>query len=333
MPSGRNSSYRKKPLTRSKRRKVRHKKQRRGPVMRFRFSRLILIWILSLIICFGAYLLSRNLHPDKDVFVKPAPGAEVSDSEAENETPEQEPEQTPETQESEAPAEEASEGEGEEGGESEADQPTTNKINPVPESEAKPQDFLAHCAFVGETNIYNLGEDNLLNPYSVYASETLTLENYAKEYVLLNGTTIRILNALNQANCPIYLMFGTESLSTQGADQTIAHFTMLLGSLKATAPESTIFVMSIPPVTAEAEKLTEGGIKNSVIDEYNSMLLETANQNDVYFVDVNTALKNNDGMLDGHLATEDGLHLSLEGGMILLNYVLTHVPPEYQLPE
>ncbi|MBR5723715.1 MAG: hypothetical protein IKX57_08785, partial [Oscillospiraceae bacterium] len=134
MPSGRNSSYRKKPLTRSKRRKVRHKKQRRGPVMRFRFSRLILIWILSLIICFGAYLLSRNLHPDKDVFVKPAPGAEVSDSEAENETPGQEPEQTPETQESEAPAEEASEGEGaegEEGGESEADQPTTNKINPV----------------------------------------------------------------------------------------------------------------------------------------------------------------------------------------------------------
>lgn len=338
MPSGRNTGYRKKPLTRSKRRKVHHKKQRRGPVMRFRFSRLILIWILSLIICFGAYLLARNLNPEKDVFVKPAPGAATAES-AEDSTPEEQPQETQETQESEAPADENAEGEGteeseggegEDGEESAADQPTTDKINPVPESEAKPQDYLAKCAFVGETNIYNLGEDSLLNPYSVYASETLTLENYAREYVLLNGTTIRILSALNQASCPIYLMFGTESLTTQGADQTIAHFIQLLGSLKATAPEATIYVMSIPPVTAEAEKLTEGSIKNSVIDEYNSLLLETANQNDVYFIDVNTALKNNDGKLDGHLATEDGKHLSLEGGMILLNYVLTHVPAEQQ---
>ena len=337
MPSGRNSSYRKKPLTRSKRRKVRHKKQRRGPVMRFRFSRLILIWILSLIICFGAYLLARNLNPDKDVFVKPAPGAETANSVQEDEVSAEQPEPTTEIQESEVPADETSGDEGTEEGteegdgeESAADQPTTNKINPVPESEAKPQDYLAKCAFVGETNIYNLGEDSLLNPYSVYASETLTLENYAREYVLLNGTTIRILSALNQASCPIYLMFGTESLTTQGADQTVAHFAMLLGSLKATAPEATIYIMSIPPVTAEAEKLTEGGIKNSVIDEYNSLLLETANKNDVYFIDVNTALKNNEGKLDGHLATEDGMHLSLEGSMILLNYVLTHVPAEQQ---
>ncbi len=324
MPSGRNSSYRKKPLASSKRRRSRHKKQRRGPVMRFRFSRLILIWIFSLIVCFGGYLLSRNLNPDKDVFVKPA-GDETSaaKTEEEPETEDSQPELTPDTQEDQTPED------GEPAEESEAAVPETPAIvNPVPESEAKPQDYLAKCAFVGETNIYNLGEDNLLQPFSVYASETLTLDNYAREYVLLNGTTIRILSALNQASCPIYLMFGTESLATHPADQTAGLFEVLLDQVRATAPEAKVYVMSIPPVTAEAERAAEDPLKNSVIDEYNSLLLENCNAKGVHFIDVNTALKNNDGKLDGHLATEDGRHLSLEGGMVLLNYVLTHVPQD-----
>lgn len=322
MPSGRNSGYRKKPLTRSKRRKARQKKQPRGPVMRFRFSRLILIWIFSLICCFGAYLISRNLNPDKDVFVKSASGEAETKPDDTAETP-------ADSQPEEQPQEETPESDGEEpvdGETSEESSDGPEMVNPVPESESKSQDYLAKCAFVGETNIYNLGEDNLLNPYSVYASETLTLENYTREYVLLNGTTIRILSALNQANCPIYLMFGTESLPTQSPDLTIEHFTTLLGSLRATAPESQIIVMSIPPVTAEVEKAVENPLLNSTIDEYNSQLLKLCNEKKVYFVDVNTALKNNEGKLDGHLATEDGRHLSLEGGMVLLNYVLSHVP-------
>ena len=326
MPSGKNSGYRKKPLARSKRRRTRHKKQRRGPVMRFRFSRLILIWIFSLICCFGAYLLARNLNPDKDVFVKPADGETVQEeSSVQDETAEtpadSQPEETPDTQQD--PADETS------GDEDVEDAPSgPQKINPVPESEPKPQEYLAKCAFVGETNVYNLGEDNLLQPFSVYASEKLTLENYAKEYVLLNGTTIRILSALNQANCPIYMMFGTESLGTQSPEQTITHFTTLLDSLIATAPESQVIVMSIPPVTAEAEKAADHPLLNSVIDDYNSRLLALCDKKNVYFVDINTALKNNEGKLDGHLATEDGMHLSLEGGMVLLNYVLSHVPQD-----
>ena len=324
MPSGRNSGYRKKPLARSKRRRTRHKKQRRGPVMRFRFSRLILIWIFSLICCFGAYLFARNFHPEKDVFIKSAEEENPAASSAPDAVVEQPSESQPE------PAAEQADPSGESPDEesSEEVQNGPTKVNPVPESEPKPQDYLAKCAFVGETNIYNLGEDSLLQPYSVYASETLTLENYAREYVLLNGTTIRILSALNQASCPIYLMFGTESLADNPADKIANLFNQLLDSVIATAPESTVYVMSIPPVTAEEERSDERALKNSVIDDYNSRLLELCNEKNIYFVDVNTALKNNEGKLDGHLATEDGKHLSLEGGMVLLNYVLSHVPAE-----
>ena len=65
-----------------------------------------------------------------------------------------------------------------------------------------------------------------------------------------------------------------------------------------------------------------------MIDDYNTRLLEIANKRDVYFVDVNTALKNNEGKLVKEYAEEDGIHLNAQGGQTLLNYVLNHVPPQ-----
>ena len=67
-------------------------------------------------------------------------------------------------------------------------------------------------------------------------------------------------------------------------------------------------------------------LDNAVIDEYNSLLLQAANDANVYFVDTNTALKNNAGQLDWVYCIEDGIHLNEAGSEVLLNYVLSHVP-------
>ena len=317
MPSA-NNRNRKKPATQARRKKSKQKKQRRGPVMRFHFSQLVLLWILSLILCFGAYLYNRNIHPEKDVFLADAEeSSEVDDLQLESLPPEDTELEPVETEPVES-AESAVETE---------PVPTTTKINPVPESVPQTADYLNKCAFLGEINIYQLGQNGLLQPFSVYASENLTLSNYVREYVMLEGTTIRIMSAINSAGCPIYLMFGTESLGTQPADQTADQFDQLLNSAIATAPESQIIVLSIPPVTAFAEGNGETPILNSVIDDYNSRLLEISNKRDVYYVDVNTALKNNDGKLNPEYAEEDGIHLNTAGGQVLLNYVLNHIPP------
>ena len=313
-------------------RKRKGPRKHRGPIMRFKFGRLVLLWIFSLILCFGLYLYNRNVHPEKDVFVKKA-ASEEADSTADD---------SPDTQTDDSQADTpAADNSADSPSDDTADYPTDvpneeadessvssgpAKINPVPESLPQSPDYLTHCAFLGETNIYNLGQEGLLQPYSVYASETLTLENYQREYVMLDGTTIRILSAVTSASCPIYLMFGTESLYDQAADETANQFTSLLNSVIATAPEATIYVMSIPPVTYAAENNPDKKILNSTIDEYNSLLLEACNKHNVYFIDVNTALKNNDSKLAMEFADEDGVHLNSAGGQCLLTYVLNHVP-------
>lgn len=296
----------------------RRRRRRRGPIIRFHLSRLILIWVFCFVIAFVLYMLSRNLHPEKDVFRDHSEQSSSSLAET-TDTSTSEP-----TESSGTPAAESSIADESSAAEESSSPaaPVTNKVNPVPEGAVKSAEYLKTCAFLGEANIYRMKTAGLLGEMNTYASETLNLSNYGKDYILLNGTTIHIQSALYAAKCPIYMMFGTESLSKQPADETAEQFKVLLNLLKASAPQATFFVMSIPPVTAAVEKT----ISNATIDEYNSLLLQAANEADVYFVDTNTALKNNKGKLDPANASEDGIHLNAQGAEFLLNYVLSHVP-------
>lgn len=310
----------------------RRKRRKRGPLIRFRFGTLCFIWLASLIVCFGLYMYHRNVHPERDVFLTKNT-AETGDSSSvldsldsldpvnpENSAAEN---STPAENSTAAPVADESSSEDSAGTVIEA------KINPVPDGLApQPASYLEKCAFVGDMLIDRFCEAGLLQKKNSYSSEKLTLENYRSEYIRLqDGTTIRILSAMARAKCPIYLMFGTESLvSGRKPDQMTVQFTELLNSVIAGAPSAQIYVLSIPPVTAAAEKAKKNAVLNSDIDVYNSNLLELCNQTNTYFIDTNTALKNSSGKLDPGYAEQDGVHLTKEAGEVLLNYVLAHVP-------
>lgn len=316
MPSDMQSTPQRTAGSANRRRK---RRRRRGPAVRFRFGFFCFIWIAVMIGSFLYYMFVRNTDPDRDVFVKKKPdtestqttglpagtGTTASGSAAST----QQTTRTTAAEESSRVVMEA-------------------KINPVPESPAQPASYLESCAFVGDMIVHRFGESGLLQKKNVYASEKLNLSNYKSEYILLpDGTTIRILSALSRAQCPIYLMFGTEDFAAGGrVDEITANFTALLNSVIAGAPAAPVYVMSIPPVTAAAEKLKKGAVRNADIDLYNSNLLELANRANVYFIDTNTALKNSEGRLDPALAEQDGIHLSKEAGERLLSYVLNHFP-------
>ena len=336
MPSGKRTIT-KKPLPRSKRSRKNQSKRHRGPLMRFKFGKLILLWILSLIICFATYLYNRNFHPEKEVFVREAKSASsgTDSSAAEDSTTPAEttapPVYEPETTDITGAVTGLTDVTGFGGETTDITVTETTPVfvptvvNPVPESAPQDPSYLQTCAFVGGTDIYNFGKAGLLKTFNVYASDRLNLTNYTKEYIDLAGTSIRILSALNSASCPIYLMFGTENLYDQPADQTADQFSVMLNSLIATAPEAKIYIMAIPPVTAAAEQ-GDKPLTNSKIDEYNSLLLQLANEKSIHFIDINTALKNNDSRLNYEYAMEDGVHLTSEAGQVVLNYVLNHIP-------
>lgn len=299
------------------------KKHRRGPLLRFQFSKVVLIWVLCLVGFFAAYMISRNLHPelvDKDL-EKSSSSADLSsvaDSIDDNEDDDSEPDDPEIPEETTPPQTEPAETT------TAAQVVIQSKINPVPESAPVAADYINTCAFVGEANIYYMGQNGLLQPESVYSDTELSLENYVTHYFDFRGTQIKMLSVIRAADCPIYLMFGTEELEKNKPESVSEDFRDMLNSVKAAAPEAQVYVLAIPPVTAAAEKNKK--LQNSTIDAYNSLLLKVANEEDVYFIDTNTALKNNDSRLDAANAQEDGIHLNEIGGQKLIDYILCHIP-------
>ena len=291
-------------------------KKRNRPILRFRFGFIVIIWIFCFLGCFLAYMISRNLHPELAKNNKTESSAEESSMIAD------EPADTPVLP---SATESQADNQPQEATEESSLVTVATKINPVPESEPQSADYLAKSAFFGDVNIYHLLTNGLLEADNVYAGETLNLENYQTEYFDYKGTKLRMLSIMRQASCPVYLMFGTDTLATVSPEESASLFSDMVGKVKAAAPEATIYVLAVPPVTAAAEKLKKP-ILNSNIDTFNSKILEVANDANVYFVDTNTALKNNNSRLDDSLADEDGIHLNAEGGRQLLNYVLSHVP-------
>lgn len=291
-------------------------KKKSRPLLRFRPGFIVFIWIFCFVACFAAYMISRNLHPEL-AENQPTASSVVENSVKDNNETSENPVQPEES--SVAPVESTPD---------ESSQVVvSNKINPVPESAQQTTEYLAKAAFCGDATTYRFLTNGLLGADNVFASEALNLENYRSTYFDYQGDKLLLLSILRAANCPIYLMFGTETLASISPEQASAMFSDLVDNVKAVAPESKVFILSIPPVTASAEKLKKP-ILNSNIDIYNSKLLEIANTANVYFVDTNTALKNNEGRLDTALAEDDGIHLNAEGQTKLINYILSHVPQD-----
>lgn len=271
------------------------RRRRRRPAIQFRLSMLLFIWMICFISCFAAYMIGQNLFPDDNAKQQNSSQQTASmiavDFDSVNGST-------------------ASE---------------AVKTNPVPKGTAMPNTYLQKCAILGDSIVYELGTSDLLQAMYVYSSETLTLESYQDATLFVNGTKTDLLSAIAGTTCPIYLMFGTDSLSTSTPEAAADHFSILLNAITNAASDADIFVLSVPPVTDDAET-AEQAVTNADIDSYNSMLLSLANSADVYFVDTNTALKNNENKLAASDAAEDGIHLTEAAAQKLLDYVLCHVP-------
>ena len=117
----------------------------------------------------------------------------------------------------------------------------------------------------------------------------------------------------------VYIMLGS-NLGTDPTDEMIENYSKLISDLHSSRPDMNIYVMQYPPVKAEGEDNS----KNELINDYNSKLLAMANKYQVYCIDTNTALKNQDGALAPEFLDEEG-KFNETAYSTVTGYILTHV--------
>ncbi|MGG4462472.1 GDSL-type esterase/lipase family protein [Brevibacillus porteri] len=114
----------------------------------------------------------------------------------------------------------------------------------------------------------------------------------------------------------IFIQLGSDDIlwpTDNPKEYSLSYYDQLIDLIKVKLPEASITILSVTPVTAEAEK-AEPRYRN--IGDYNKGLKELASKVQVGFIDVSSIVSAHPDMYDA-----DGIHFQAEFYPILLDYV------------
>lgn len=114
----------------------------------------------------------------------------------------------------------------------------------------------------------------------------------------------------------IFIQLGSDDIlwpTDHPKEYSLTHYTQLIERIKERLPEASITILSVTPVTAEAEK-AEPRYQN--IGDYNKGLKELASKVQVGYIDVSSIVADHPEMYDA-----DGIHFQAKFYPILLDYV------------
>ncbi|MGN1087053.1 MAG: GDSL-type esterase/lipase family protein, partial [Porcipelethomonas sp.] len=198
-------------------------------------------------------------------------------------------------------------------------------INPVPASEPLSETYFGKCVFVGDSISVGLADFQLVPVKNVFAELGMNIEKINTETMKTAYGDVTAIEALKEAKPEnVYIMLGSNGIAWLSTADMIEYYSQFVDEIKNSLPDTKIYILSIPPVTAERETAEEEPILNSDIDKYNSELLKMADEKKIYYVDINTALKGNDGKFPADMAEKDGMHFVKTTYTVMLDYILSH---------
>lgn len=165
---------------------------------------------------------------------------------------------------------------------------------------------LGNASFYSETgmSIYNIFDKKLLEP-------TISDEKKSLEDVLTENTYGKI-----------YLMVGINELGRGTADTYFAEYSKVIERIRQLQPEAIIFIEGNMNVTKE--KSDNDPIFNNVnIGIRNAKIAALANQKDIFYIDINEAITDDEGYLMDEY-TFDDVHLKAKYYSIWKEFLLAH---------
>lgn len=174
---------------------------------------------------------------------------------------------------------------------------------------------------VGLVNYGYLKSENVFAQIGLTPASVLTAD--------IDGTTV-YTKAAGLDPDYICIMLGTNGLSYLSEDFMAEKMSEFIDGLRQTCPNAKIFLISIPPVTAEHESEKPEKIEN--ITKYNEHISKLAEEKSAPFVNTFELLQDSDGYLAADYAENDGLHLKAAAYPVVLSAIQTAVESEGYVP-
>lgn len=196
---------------------------------------------------------------------------------------------------------------------------------PVPQSEEVPEDYFSDAAFIGDSRT-----DGLLLYSGIKGATGLSykglmvseLEDKQVKFTV-SGVTDTVMGALGKNTYgKVYMMLGVNELGWYNDQRFYETYSQEVQRVKELQPGATIYLQSILPVTQEKSD-SHAYFTNENIVRYNGLIAQVAEEQQVYYLDVASALMDEGGALPAESST-DGIHLKKDGYKTWYQYLRNH---------
>lgn len=188
------------------------------------------------------------------------------------------------------------------------------------------QSFFADSAFAGNALAQTIGMYGILKETDFYAGVNVDLENV---YTMTTyGSTTSIAEQFKSKRfSKVFLSFGENELKKMTASEFKAEYVALIEDLQEYQPNARIYLIAIPPVTAETSAAYDGKLNINRIQEFNKRIMSMAVDFGLFYIDSVEALGDNKSFLPKGVSA-DGINLNKAAVIDLLYYAVkeSYVP-------
>ncbi len=177
-------------------------------------------------------------------------------------------------------------------------------------------------AFIGDSRTQGLIMYTGLTKINDFSYIGLMVDSaIKKEFVKTSdGKKVTLLEDMKNKDIDtVYIMLGVNELGWAYPEVFKLKYKELIEKIREIKPNINIYVQSIIPVTKEIDS-TNKYINNNRIKKYNDLIKELANELDVKYLDVASALVNDEGYLPSQAST-DGIHVDRDYCLKWLEYL------------
>ncbi len=199
------------------------------------------------------------------------------------------------------------------------------EYNPiVQESEIVLDDFFNDAVFIGDSRTEGfIISNSLSNAKSLTVKGLMVDTAFTRPAINMNGEKLTVTKALSNLKFKkVYIMLGVNELGWAYEEIFIKKYAELIDYVKNLNSEAQIYIQSIIPVSYEKSS-SDKIYNNKNINNFNKLILKMTKEKQVYYVNVEECLKDEEGNLPAGAST-DGVHLKKEYSKKWYEYLKTH---------
>ena len=182
------------------------------------------------------------------------------------------------------------------------------------------KDYFNSSLFIGDSISTGLSLYGFLDSDNVFAQQGLAPSTALDAEI--DGVSLSAKIASFKPK-KIFVMLGTNSVGYADTETLTESMKELVEKITKLC-SANVYVISIPPITKEAENDANNELTTSSINEYNTMLKESLSGTDATFLDFHSVLVDSDGYFTEEYAEMDGIHFTGKTYEVMLSYLQKH---------